>query len=93
MNHRELLVVAGDIAFRGGYDLQGESERYTEPVLIVDGNQDLGDVTTELRRIKAEEIALIRLIHASEVPPEERRPGTRGGIVEIATLDGPRSRL
>lgn len=93
VNHRELIVVAGDVAFRGGYDLDGDNEQYWTPLLIVDGNPDVGDVTTRLRRIPAEEIALIRLIHASEVSAEDRRPQSAGGIIEITTLHGSRSRL
>lgn len=84
-HHRELLVFGSRIAFRGGNDLQGENERYFEPLLIVDGNRDVGDVTTALRRIPAEDISSIRLVFASELGPEDRRPEASGGVIEITT--------
>lgn len=92
-NHRELIVIGDEIAFRGGMNLDGDNNRvYTRPLLIVDGNRDVGDVTTVLRRIEANDIALIRLLYASEVPPEDRRPEAIGGVIEITTLGRATSR-
>lgn len=86
-NHREMIVLGSDIAFRGGNNLNGENEFYTRPMVVVDGNRDIGDVTTVLRRIKAEEIALIRLVYASDVGPQNRRPRATGGVIEITTKE------
>lgn len=85
VNHRELIVASGEIAFRGGGNLDGENRRYTRPLVIVDGNRDIGDVTTVLRHIVADEIVSIRLLYASEVPPEDRRPEAAGGVIQITT--------
>lgn len=86
-NHREMIVTGSDIAFRGGNNLDGDNEFYTRPMVVVDGNRDIGDVTTVLRRIKAEEIALIRLVYASDVRADNRRPEATGGVIEITTKD------
>lgn len=95
-SHRELLVTGDEVAFRGGYDLDTNDSRskpvggvrYYRPMIIVDGNRDVGDVTTALRRIPAQTILLIRLIYASEVPARMRRPEAAGGVIEITTREG-----
>lgn len=92
-NHREIIIVGDEIAFRGGANFDGETERYSTPLLVVDGDRDLGDPTTVLRQIKAEDIALIRLIYASQVGPRDRRPQAAGGIIEITTQSTVGSRL
>lgn len=85
-SHREMIVTGSEIRFRGGFDLDGDNWAYTTPMLVVDGNLDVGDATTVLRRIRAEEITLIRLVYASEVPPRDRRPEAIGGIIEVTTM-------
>ena len=92
VNHRELIVIGDEIAFRGGMNLDGDNQVYTRPLLIVDGNRDVGDATTVLRQIKADDIAAIRLLYASQVPPEDRRPEAIGGVIEVTTLGRPTSR-
>lgn len=86
-NHRELLVFGDEIAFRGGNNLAGDNQTYHRPLLIVDGNRDVGDVTTTLRHIPVEEIQLLKLVYASDVPPEDRRPEATGGVIEIVTRE------
>lgn len=87
-HHTELIVFEDRIGFRGGDDRSGRgaaAQTYTVPLLVVDGNVNQGDVITTLRRIPAEEIVRIRLYHASMVPPEYRRPGAEGGVIEVTT--------
>lgn len=87
-HHHELIVFEDRIGFEGGDDRAGlgaDRLTYTVPLLVVDGNTNQGDVITTLRRIPAEEIERIRLYYASMVPPEYRRPGAEGGVIEVIT--------
>lgn len=87
-HHSELIVFEDRIGFQGGDDRSGlgaDRQTYTVPILVVDGNLDLGDTITTLRRIPAEEIVRIRLYYASMVPPDYRRPGAEGGVIEVTT--------
>lgn len=91
-HHRELIVFEDEIGFRGGNDGAGVFGRMTqefyEPLLVVDGDFNLNDAITTLRRIPAEEIITIRLYHRSMVPPRYRRPGAEGGVIEVSTRVG-----
>jgi hypothetical protein len=85
-HHRELIVFEDRIGFRGGGDLDGlDRQVYSVPILMVDGDRNLNDPITVLRRIPAEEIAAIELWRASMVPPEYRRSGWQGGVISIRT--------
>lgn len=87
-HHRHLIVFEDRIGFRGGDDRSGlgsDRQDYTVPLLVVDEDADLGDAVTTLRRIRAEDIVWIRLWRASMVPPEHRRPGAEGGVIEVRT--------
>lgn len=87
-HHSELIVFEDRIGFEGGDDrsgLGGDRRTFTVPILVVDGNVNQGDVITTLRRIPAVEIVRIRLYYASMVPPEYRRPGAEGGVIEVTT--------
>ena len=54
-------------------------------MLVVDGDFNMNDAITTLRRIPAEEIVSIRLYHQSMVPVRYRRPGAEGGVIEVNT--------
>ncbi|MYA34135.1 MAG: hypothetical protein F4164_12300 [Gemmatimonadales bacterium] len=97
-HHRQLIVLEGEISFRGGNDNpwtrdgsgrvqpRGRmSQTYYVPLLVVDGDFNQNDAVTTLRRIPAEEIVSIRLYHQSMVPPRYRRPGAEGGVIEVNT--------
>jgi len=87
-HHTELIVFEDRIGFEGGDDRSGlgaDRQEYTVPLLVVDGDINQGDMITTLRRIPAEEIVRIRLYYASMVPPEYRRPGAEGGVIEVTT--------
>jgi hypothetical protein len=85
-HHRELIVFEDRIGFRGGADLDGFDRRsYSVPILVVNGDRNLNDPITVLRRLSAEEISVIELWRASMVPPEYRRPGWQGGVIWIRT--------
>lgn len=87
-HHVDLIVFEDRIGFRGGDDRSGRgaaAQTYTVPMLVVDGDIHQGDTITTLRRIPAEEIVRIRLYYASMVPPEYRRPGAEGGVIEVVT--------
>lgn len=87
-HHRDLIILENEIGFRGGDDRSGTGRgamTYTRPLLVIDGDQDLNDPITALRQIPAGEIVSIRLWRASMVPPEYRRPGAEGGVIEIQT--------
>lgn len=85
-HHRELIVLEDQIGFRGGGDLRGfDRNEYSVPILMVNGDRNLNDAVTVLRRIPAEEIAVIELWRASMVPPEYRRRGWEGGVIWITT--------
>lgn len=99
-NHKEMLVTGSEIGFRGGNNLDSDepfsltsqpvgNQRYYTPLLIVDGGwEDVGDVTTILRRIRAEEILFIQIQYADQVPPMDRRPEASGGVIRITTKEG-----
>lgn len=87
-HHAELIVFEDRIGFEGGDDRSGlgaDRLTYTIPLLVVDGDVHPGDMITTLRRIGAAEIVFIRLYYASMVPPEFRRPGAEGGVIEVRT--------
>lgn len=87
VNHREMLVFAGELGFRGANDdaWASDSEAWFVPLLVVDGNFSQSDTITTLRRINASDILTIRLFKTSMVPPVYRRPGAEGGVIEITT--------
>ena len=87
-NHRELIVFEGQIGFRGGNDMStfgSATQEYHVPLLVVNGDFNLNDEVTTLRRIAADDIVSIRLYHTSMVPPRYRRPGAEGGVIEVST--------
>jgi len=97
-HHRELIVLEGEIGFRGGNDnpwvrdgsgrVQPRprmSQSYHVPLLVVDGDFNQNDAVTTLRRIAADDIVTIRLYHRSMVPARYRRPGAEGGVIEVNT--------
>lgn len=87
-NHREIIIFQGRITFQGGDDRSGlgvDRLRYTEPLLVVDGDADLNDAVTVLRGILAEDIDYIQLYYASMIPPRYRRPDAVGGLIEVRT--------
>lgn len=85
-HHRELIVFEDRIVFRSGDDRDGfDRQNYSVPLLVVDGDSDLNDPITVLRRIRADEIGVIELWRASMVPAEFRRPGWQGGVIWIRT--------
>ncbi|WP_420440680.1 hypothetical protein [Candidatus Palauibacter sp.] len=88
-HHRELIIFEDRIGFRGGNDgsnLFGrQTQDYYVPLLVVDGDFNLNDAVTTLRRIPAEEIVSIRLYHQSMVPVRYQRPGAEGGVIEVNT--------
>ncbi len=88
-HHRELIVLEDEIGFKGGNDSAAlfgrQTQEYFVPMLVVDGDFNLNDAITTLRRIPAEEIVSIRLYHQSMVPPRYRRPGAEGGVIEVNT--------
>ncbi|MFQ5689226.1 MAG: hypothetical protein ACE5HQ_03020 [Gemmatimonadota bacterium] len=87
-HHRRLLIQEGEIAFRGGANLDGENKRYSLPLIVVNGDYYLGSPTTVLRLIPTRNIAVIELIYASEVGPRLRRPEASGGVIQVTTKDG-----
>lgn len=89
-HHRELIIFEDQIGFRGGNDsaFGSGAQRYHRPMLVVDGDFNLNDAITTLRRIPADDILTIRLYHASMVPPRYRRPGARDGVIEVNTRRG-----
>ena len=87
-HHRELVVFEDRLAFEGGDDRSGlgrDRLTYTVPMLVLNGNYNLGDAITLLRQIPAEEIVSIQLYYASMVPPQYQRPGAEGGVIEVTT--------
>ena len=87
-HHREIVVFEDRIAFEGGDDRSGlgrDRIDYYEPLLVLNGNYNLNDAITTLRQIPAADIVAIRLYYASMVPPEYRRPGAEGGVIEVTT--------
>jgi len=86
-HHRELVIFEDRIGFRGGNEeaFGREAQEYFRPLLVVDGNFNLNDAITTLRRIDAADILSIRLYRSSMVPPEYRRPEARGGVIEVST--------
>lgn len=87
-HHRELVVFEDQIGFKGGNDRSPfgrATQEYYVPMLVVDGDFNLNDAVTTLRRIPAEEIISIRLYYSSMVPPRYRRPGAEGGVIEVST--------
>lgn len=88
-HHRELIIFEDRIGFRGGNDNSNlfgrQTQDYYVPMLVVDGDFNLNDAVTTLRRIPAEEIVSIRLYHQSMVPVRYRRPGAEGGVIEVNT--------
>ena len=86
-HHRDLIVFEDRIGFRGGADsaFGREAQEFYIPLLVVDGNWNLNDEITTLRRIPAEEIVNIRLYRASMVPPEYRRLGAEGRVIVVTT--------
>lgn len=87
-HHRLLIVFEDRIGFRGGDDRSGRgraAQAYSIPLLVVNGDSNLNDMITTLRLIPASEILSIRLYRASMVPPEHRRPGAEGGVIEVHT--------
>ncbi|WP_425155390.1 hypothetical protein [Candidatus Palauibacter sp.] len=91
-HHRELIIFEDQIGFRGGNDGVGVFGRATQefyvPLLVVDGDFNLNDEITTLRRIRADDIVMIRLYRQSMVPPRYRRPGAEGGVIEVSTRPG-----
>ncbi|MDH3732832.1 MAG: hypothetical protein OEU54_04825 [Gemmatimonadota bacterium] len=88
-HHRELVIFEDRIAFEGGDDRSGRGRdalTYTVPMLVVNGNFNLNDAITTLRGIRASDVVQIRLYYASMVPPEYRRPGAEGGVIEVITI-------
>ncbi len=86
-HHRDLVVFEQGIGFKGGNEeaFGREAQEYYVPLLVVDGNFNLGDVITTLRRIDAADIVTIRLYTSGMVPPLYRRPGAEGGVIELST--------
>ncbi|WP_420634517.1 hypothetical protein [Candidatus Palauibacter sp.] len=87
-HHRDLIVFEGEIGFKGGNDRSTfgrETQDYYLPMLVVDGDFNLNDAVTTLRRISADEIVTIRLYYSSMVPARYRRPGAEGGVIEVNT--------
>ncbi|MDX1578179.1 MAG: hypothetical protein R3266_06830 [Gemmatimonadota bacterium] len=86
-NHRQLIVFEEEIGFKGGddYAFGRAAQGFYVPLLVVDGDWNLNDNATTLRRISADEIVSIRLYRASQVPPRYRRPGAEGGVIEVRT--------
>ena len=87
-HHRELIVFEDGIHFRGGNDRTAfgrGTQDYYVPLLVVDGDFNLNDAVTTLRRIPAEDIVSIRLYYSSMIPPRYRRPGAEGGVIEVTT--------
>ena len=89
-HHRELMIFEDRIGFRGGRDsaFGSSAQRYHVPMLVVDGDFNLNDAVTTLRRIRADDIVMIRLYRQSMVPPRYRRPGAEGGVIEVSTRPG-----
>jgi len=86
--HRELVIFEDRLAFEGGDDRSGlgrDKMTYTVPMLVVNGDYNLNDAITTLRRIRAEDIISIELFYASMVPPQFRRPGAEGGVISVIT--------
>lgn len=87
-HHRELIVFEDEIGFKGGNDRSPfgrETQDYYVPLLVVDGDFNMNDAVTALRRIPSEDIVSIRLYYSSMIPPRYRRPGAEGGVIEVTT--------
>ncbi|MYG19916.1 MAG: hypothetical protein F4208_10225 [Gemmatimonadales bacterium] len=88
-HHRELIIFEDRIGFRGGNDNSNlfgrQTQDYYVPMLVVDGDFNLNDAVTTLRRIPAEESVSLRRYHQSVVPVRGRRPGAEGGVIEVNT--------
>jgi hypothetical protein len=87
-HHRELIVLEGEIGFRGGDEsaFGRDSQEYFKPMLVVNGNFNMNDTITTLRHIPAENILAIRLYRSSMVPPKYRiRSESRNGVIEVNT--------
>ncbi|WP_419948449.1 hypothetical protein [Candidatus Palauibacter sp.] len=89
-HHRELIIFEDRIGFRGGNETAfgSAAQDYYVPMLVVDGDFNLNDAITTLRRIAADDILAIRLYRSSMVPPRYRRPGAEGGVIEVSTRLG-----
>jgi len=87
VNHRELVMFAGELGFKGSNEEASgrDAESWFVPMLVVDGNFNQNDTITTLRRIDADQIETIRLFKSSMVPPRYRRPEARGGVIEVTT--------
>ena len=87
-HHRDIIIFEGQVAFEGGNDSSGTGRAkttYTVPLLVVNGDYNLNDAVTTLRRIRAADIISIRLYYRSMVPPVLRRPGAEGGVIAVET--------
>ncbi|GEM_PF-6152232 len=87
-HHRELIMLEGEIGFKGGDEsaFGRGAQEYFKPMLVVNGNFNLNDAITTLRRIPAENILAIRLYRSSMVPPKYRvRSESRNGVIEVNT--------
>ena len=87
-NHRELIMLEGEIGFKGGDEsaFGRGAQEYFKPMVVVNGNFNLNDAITTLRRIPAENILAIRLYRSSMVPPKYRvRSESRNGVIEVNT--------
>ena len=87
-HHRELIMLEGEIGFKGGDEsaFGRGAQEYFKPMLVVNGNFNLNDAVTTLRRIPAENILAIRLYRSSMVPPKYRiRSESRNGVIEVNT--------
>jgi len=87
VNHREMIIFAGELGFKGANEdaFGKDAEAWFVPMLVVDGHFNQGDTVTTLRRIAADSIVTIRLFKSSMVPPRYRRPEARGGVIEVTT--------
>ena len=88
-SHRRLIVTGSGIMMKGGNDLAGQSNAYSDPLVVINGDWNVENYVTVLELIPADDVAYIRLYVASDVPASYRASRQAAqGAVEIQTKSG-----
>ena len=88
-SHRRLIVTGSEITMKGGNDLAGQSNAYSSPLMVINGDYNIQNYITVLQLIPADDVAYIRLYVASDVPAAYRvNRQSSQGVVEIQTKSG-----
>jgi hypothetical protein len=88
-SHRRLIVTGSQIMLKGGNDLAGRSNEYSDPLIVINGDYNIANYVTVLELMPADDVAYVRLYSASDVPATYRNdPQSSQGVVEIQTKSG-----